>query len=68
MEEMMSVFSDLLSVQEELRRLEEEMSRPEVHENEEHFKEISAEYDRKTAFFEANEGYLISVKIKTVLN
>ncbi len=68
MEEMLSVFSGLLSVQDELRRLEEEMSRPEIHENEKHFEEISAEYARKTAYFEANEGYLINVKIKTVLN
>lgn len=68
MEEMQSVFSELLSVQDELRRLEEEMSRPEVHQNEKHFNEISAEYARKTAYFESNEGYLINVKIKTVLN
>lgn len=68
MEEMMSVFSELLKVQDELRSLEEEMSRPEIHENEKHFDEISAEYARKTAYFEANEGYLIDVKIKTVLN
>lgn len=68
MEEMKSVFSGLLQVQEELRTLEAEIARPEVHEDEAHFKEISAEYDRKTAYFEANEGYLIDVKIKTVLN
>lgn len=68
MEEMLSVFSELLGVQEELRRLEEEMSKPEIHENEKHFNEISAEYAHKTAYFEANEGYLINVKIKTVLN
>lgn len=68
MEEMRSVFSGLLSVQEELRSLEEYMARPEIHEDEKHFKEISAEYARKTAYFEANEGYLIDVKIKTVLN
>ncbi len=68
MDEMMSVFSELLGVQEELRRLEIEMSRPEIHEIDEYFKQISAEYDRKTAYFEANEGYLINVKIKTVLN
>lgn len=68
MDEMLSVFTPLLQVQDELRRLEEEMSRPEIHENEKHFEEISTEYTRKTAYFEANEGYLINVKIKTVLN
>lgn len=36
--------------------------------NEKHFNEITAEYARKTAYFESNEGYLINVKIKTVLN
>ena len=68
MEEMRSVFAELLSVQEELRRLEEEIARPEIHENERHFKEITEEYAHKTAYFEAHEGYLIDVKIKTVLN
>lgn len=32
------------------------------------YKEALTEYDRLSAFFEANEGYLIDVKIKTVLS
>lgn len=68
MEEMRSVFSGLLSVQEDIRRLETEIAKPEIHENEEHFKAVTEEYARKTAEFEAGEGYLIDVKIKTVLN
>ncbi len=68
MDEMLSVFSELLRVQDDLKGLAEEMARPEIHKNETHFQQISAEYDRKTAYFESNGGYLISVKIKTVLN
>ena len=43
-EEMTSVFSELLKTADELRRLEEEMGSPKAHENPEHFKEISEEY------------------------
>lgn len=68
MEEMLSVFSGLLQVQDELRELEGEMAKPEIHSDEKKFSETSALYARKTAFFEANEGYLVNVKIKTVLN
>ncbi|MCM1523702.1 MAG: ABC-F family ATP-binding cassette domain-containing protein [Ruminococcus sp.] len=68
MEEMLSVFSDLLEAQEEMRRLELEMSKPEVHEDRERFELISREYDRKNALFEAKDGYNIDVRIKTVLN
>ncbi len=67
-EEMTSVFRPLLDVQEEMRHLEEEMAKPETHSDPKKFAEISAEYDRKTAFFESNEGYLINVKIRSVLN
>ncbi len=67
-EEMTSVFSELLKTADELRRLEEEMGSPKAHENPEHFKEISEEYARKTAYFESRDGYLINVKINKVLN
>ncbi len=67
-EEMTSVFRHVLDIAEEMRSLEKEMSRPEIHEDKKRFEEISAEYDRKTAYFEANDGYMINVKIRTVLN
>ncbi len=67
-EEMTSVFSELIKVSEELRTLEKEMGSSEAHSSEEHFKEISEEYARKTALFEARDGYLINVKINKVLN
>ncbi len=68
MEEMRSVFKTQLEAQERLRELEKEMSRPEIHGDEEKLHEVSAEYDRLTAWFEGNDGYLIDVKIKTVLS
>lgn len=67
-EEMTSVFRPLLDVQEKMRQLEQEMARPEVHDDKRRFAEISAEYDRQTAYFESHDGYLINVKIRTVLN
>lgn len=67
-EEMTSVFSELLKIGEELRELEQAMASPEAHNDEKAFKEISEEYARKTAIFEAKDGYLINVKINKVLN
>lgn len=67
-EEMRSVFSELLETAERLRELEALMAEPDAHSDEKRFAEISAEYDRKTAYFEANDGYLINVNITKVLN
>lgn len=67
-EEMRSVFAELLKISERLRELEALMSDPDAHSDENRFAEISAEYDRKTAYFEANDGYLINVNITKVLN
>ena len=66
-EEMKTAFEELLGISEKMRRLEKEMSMETSHDTE-HYHDISTEYSRLTAFFEANEGYLIDVKIKTVLN
>ncbi len=59
-EEMRSVFSELLEVQQKMREAELAMHSGSM--------EHSDEYDRLTAFFEANDGYQIDVKIKTVLH
>lgn len=67
-EEMRSVFAELLETAERMRELEALMAEPDAHSNEKRFAEISAEYDRKTAYFEANDGYLINVNITKVLN
>lgn len=61
-EEMRSVFSDLLLLEQELRELEQKMaSSQEAHDA------LAAEYAEKMAQFEARDGYLIDVKINTVL-
>ncbi|MGN0600629.1 MAG: ATP-binding cassette domain-containing protein [Oscillospiraceae bacterium] len=67
-EEMTSVFSWLIKIGDELRELEKTMASPEAHSDEKKFAEISEEYARKTAIFEANDGYMINVKINKVLN
>jgi ATP-binding cassette subfamily F protein 3 len=60
-EEMRSVFAELIRTQERIREMELSMQQGQ------HL-EISAEYDRLTAWFESNDGYQIDVKIKTVLH
>ncbi|MBQ8904867.1 MAG: ATP-binding cassette domain-containing protein [Ruminococcus sp.] len=60
-DEMHRVFADVLAVQEKMRALEEQM-------HSDLSERIAEEYNRLTAQFESREGYLIDVKIKTVLN
>ena len=62
-EEMKSVFSKLDSVMERMKELEKLMN-----ESSDVSQEISEEYSKLAAFYEANDGYNIKVKIKTVLN
>ncbi len=59
-EEMRSVFSVLLETQEKMREAELAMQAGDM--------SVSAEYDRMSTWFEANDGYQIDVKIKTVLH
>ncbi|MBR2913895.1 MAG: ABC-F family ATP-binding cassette domain-containing protein [Oscillospiraceae bacterium] len=59
-EEMRSVFSALLETQEKMRQAELQMQGGSM--------EVASEYDRMLAWFEANDGYQIDVKIKTVLH
>jgi len=66
-EEMRSVFTELLKVSERLRELEKLMAEPSVKNDEKRLAEVTAEYDSKTAFFEAHDGYLIDVNINKVL-
>ena len=67
-EEMTSVFAPLLEIHDRMHELEEEMSRPEIHGDKALYEKISKEYDSLTARFVAGDGYLINVKIRTVLN
>ncbi len=61
--EMKSVFADLISASERMKELEKLMS-----ENDSHYEALSEEYAELSSYFESNDGYLIKVKIKTVLN
>jgi len=65
-DEMRSVFAPILKVKEELEDLR--LSMADCNENSDKFKILSAEYDKKLSYFESNEGYIIDVKIRTVLN
>ncbi|MFR9189788.1 MAG: hypothetical protein ACLVL7_05735 [Anaerotruncus massiliensis (ex Togo et al. 2019)] len=66
-EEMRSVFRPLLDAQARIKELAAAMERHADHGTEE-YAGLSAEYGRLLAYFEANDGYNIGVKIKTVLN
>lgn len=64
-QEMQSVFRVLLEAEQKLRELEKKIA---VSEHDESYQALCDEYSRLTAFFEARDGYLIEVKIKTILN
>ena len=59
-EEMRAVFRELLDTQERISALELEMQSGDM--------QHAEEYDRLSAWFTANDGYLIDVKIRTVLH
>ena len=61
-EEMRSVFSDLLALESELRQMEQRMAS-----SQDEHDALAAAYAEKLARFEACDGYLIDVKINTVL-
>ena len=62
-EEMKSVFSELISISERMKELEKLMA-----ESSDNYEAFSAEYSRISAYYESNDGYIIKVKIKTILN
>ena len=67
LEEMRSIFSDVLKAEEDMRRLEIEMGNISDH-NADEYKTVAAEYARRQAYFDSKDGYNIDVKIKTILN
>lgn len=64
-DEMLSVFAPLLALQNQLRALERDMAREE---DPEELACLSAQYATRQSAFELGDGYLIDVKIKTILN
>lgn len=65
-EEMNSVFEKLHSIQHRMREIESRMA--EIPHDTDEYKEISDEYAHISAYFEASDGYILDVKIKTILN
>lgn len=64
--EMRLVFEPVLRAKEEMDRLHVEMA--DCPPDSPEYAALSREYDRNLAYFEGNDGYLIDVKIQTVLN
>lgn len=62
-DEMKSVFSELISISERMKELEKLMAS-----NPSDYEALSEEYSRISTFYEASDGYNIKVKIKTILN
>lgn len=62
--EMRSAFSGLLEIEKKMRELEKTISASGENVDE----ALHAEYAKLQSYFEQNDGYLIDVKIKTVLN
>ncbi|PLS17212.1 multidrug ABC transporter ATP-binding protein [Bacillus sp. M6-12] len=67
-EEMLTVFSLLISQEQELRRLEMSMADPSVFENEERYNRILKEYDELQVSFKENGGYQYEADIRSVLH
>jgi len=62
-EEMKGVFSELYAVSDRMKELEKLMA-----ENPVGYEKLAEEYAQKSSYYEANDGYNIKVKIKTILN
>lgn len=66
--EMQSVFAPLLSVQKELRSLEKQLAEFNSSSDKTEFDLLTKRYATQSEWFEKHDGYLIDVKIKTILN
>lgn len=64
-QEMEAVFADVLALGREVDSLQKQMAA--VHDDPKAYEEVSAEYSKKLARFEAQDGYHIQVKINTIL-
>ena len=64
--EMRTVFSEVLAARQKMDDLQIEMGQCKPDSPE--YRKFAAEYDRQLSFFEANDGYVVDVKIQSVLN
>ena len=65
--EMQSVFARLLETQAQLRAMEEELSHTDAVREKDRFDALTRDYAVQSEWFEKHDGYLIDVKIKTIL-
>ncbi len=66
--EMLSVFSHLIEISERMRELEKIIEENTNVSDNKKLDDALQEYASKSAYFETHEGYIIDVKIKTILN
>ena len=64
--EMRKVFAEVLDAKQKMDDLQIEMGQCKPDSSEYH--KFAAEYDQLLSFFEANDGYVVDVKIQSVLN
>ncbi|MDD2955995.1 MAG: ABC-F family ATP-binding cassette domain-containing protein [Oscillospiraceae bacterium] len=67
-QEMLRVFAPVLAMEKELRELEQQMARLDMERDGQSYEELSHRYARLDEQFSKADGYLIEVKIKTILN
>lgn len=67
-EEMLRVFEGTLAMEKELRALEREMAALDTERERERYEELSHRYARLDEQFDKADGYLVEVRIRTILN
>ncbi|PAD21467.1 ABC-F family ATP-binding cassette domain-containing protein [Terribacillus saccharophilus] len=68
LEEMKTVFADLIQQEDELRRLEARMGDPDLISDETAYQQLLTNYDTKQQAFRLNGGYQYEADIRSVLN
>ncbi len=68
LQEMLSTFSKLIDISKRMRELEGLIAALDINADKDKYSSASSEYASISAYFENQEGYLIDVKIKTILN
>ena len=67
-DEMLTVFTPLLSLEKQLRSLENQMTQPDIYNNEEKYGRIMKEYDHLQVTFKEQGGYQYEADIRSVLH
>lgn len=67
-EEMLKIFKYLLDIQDRMKELENLLAHYNNEDKQEKYENAASEYAKISNFFEAHDGYIIDVKINTILN